>query len=236
MVLESYRDRTAAYRERLARPFLGFRPSTLTAIALLLAGSAAALSVAVRWTTPILFLAVGVLIFLSGVFDVLDGEVARRTGTTSPQGDLLDHVADRYADLLILLGIAASGFANPVLALLALVSLLLTSYMGTQAQAVGGSRLYSGLLTRADRLLLLAFVTFLEGDLALPWPWAPEAPFQRFVLSGVSFTVLDVLMIYFVVGGQLTALARARRTYVDLGVASPSGSDRRSDGTPPRQR
>lgn len=235
MVLESYRESTRVYRERLATPFLGVAPSSLTGLALALAAAAAALEVAIRWTTPVLFLPAAFLIFFSGVFDVLDGEVARQTGRSSARGDLLDHVVDRYADLLILLGIAASGFANPVLALLALVSLLLTSYMGTQAQAVGAGRLYGGLLTRADRLLLLAGATFLEGDLALPWPWAPTSPWTRLGLFGVSFTVLDALMVYFVVAGQVTALARARRTYAALPEpGDPRGAS--SGGRPPRPR
>lgn len=233
-MLESYRERTAEYRARLARPFLGTRPATLTALALGLAVAAGGLAVLVRWTTPILFVPIAFLIFFSGVFDVLDGEVARATRTTSRRGDFLDHVADRYADLAIVLGIAASGFVNPLLALLGLVSLLLTSYMGTQAQALGLGRLYAGLLSRADRLLLLAFVTFLEGDLSLPWPWAPTAPWSRLHVDGLTFTVLDLLMLYFVVAGQFTALARASRIYAALGSDVPS--EERSAGAPPRQR
>jgi archaetidylinositol phosphate synthase len=236
MVLEAFREQIQRYRERLGTPFLGFRPASLTFVALALAAGAAGISVLVRWTTPILFLPVAGLIFLSGVFDVLDGEVARRTGAASRQGDFLDHVVDRYADLLILLGIAASGFVHPILALVALVSLLLTSYMGTQAQAVGAGRAYGGLLTRADRLVLLAGGTFLEGDLALPWPWAPSAPFTRFLVSGISFTVLDVLLVYFVIAGQITALDRARRTYGELDPVRSSDSRGDSTGAPPRQR
>jgi len=236
MVLEAYREQIRAYRERLAGPFLGVRPSVLTGIALALAVGAGGLAAGVRWTSPILFIPAAVLIFASGIFDVLDGEVARRTGTASPRGDFLDHVVDRYADLGILLGIAASGFVDPLLALLALVSLLLTSYMGTQAQAVGAGRLYGGLLTRADRLVLLAFVALVEGDLSLPWPWAPTAPFSRLAFAGVSFTVLDVLMVYFVLAGQITALDRARRVYAGLDGRSSAPSLETSGGAPPRQR
>ncbi len=213
MVLEGYRARVAPYVARLARPFLGWSPDRLTGLALACAVAAAGLAALVRWTTPLLFLPVAALIFLAGVFDVLDGAVARATRRTSARGDFLDHVVDRYADVAIVLGIAASGFANPILALLALASLLLTSYMGTQAQAVGVGRSYSGLLTRADRLVVLALATFLEFDWSLPWPWAPSAPWARFHLAGIGFTVIDVAFLYFVIAGQWTALARAARTY-----------------------
>jgi archaetidylinositol phosphate synthase len=220
MVLEEYRARLAPYVARIARPFLGWRPDRLTWTALGLAGAAAVLAALVRWTTPLLFLPVAVLIFGSGVFDVLDGAVARATARTSARGDLLDHVADRYADVAIVLGIAVSGYANPLLALLALVSLLLASYMGTQAQALGQGRLYRGLLARADRLVVLALATFLEFDWSLPWPWAPTEPWSRFSWAGVSFTVIDVALLYFVIAGQWTAIARAVRVYRAL---PPSG-------------
>jgi archaetidylinositol phosphate synthase len=213
MVLEGYRERFRPYLDRLARPFLGWPPNRLSGTALAWAVVAGVLAALVRWSSPLLFLAVSAAILLSGLFDVLDGQVARATGRSSPRGDFLDHVLDRYADVVIVLGIAASGFASPLLALLALVSLLLTSYMGTQAQAVGQGRAYGGLLTRADRLVVLAAAAFLEFDWSLPWPWAPAEPWARFHLGGLGFTVIDVAMVYFVIAGQLTALARARRTF-----------------------
>ena len=213
MVLEGYRARVGPYVARLSRPFLGWDPNSISALALGCAVAAAVLAALVRWTTPLLFLPVAVLIFLAGVFDVLDGAVARATHRESARGDLLDHVIDRYADIFIVLGIAVSGFANPILALLALVSLLLTSYMGTQAQAVGQGRFAGGLLTRADRLIVLALATFLEFDWSLPWPWATAEPWARFHLAGIEFTVIDVAFVYFVIAGQWTALSRAVRTY-----------------------
>jgi archaetidylinositol phosphate synthase len=216
MVVEGYRARAAPYVDRVIGPFLRTSPARLSALAIGLALLAGALAALAHWTTPIVFLGVALLVFASGVFDVLDGEVARRTGRAGPRGDLLDHVLDRYADVAILTGIAVSGFASPFLALLALVSLLLVSYMGTQAQALGAGRMYEGLLSRADRLLILTFATFLIGDLALPWPWAPSAPFVHLTLYGVRFTVLDVALAWFVIAGQWTAFARARALYRSL--------------------
>ena len=216
MVSEGYRSSVAPYLRRLSEPFLGWSPDHLSYLSLGLSLLAAGICVFVRFTTPLLFLPVSLLIFFGGVFDVLDGEVARRTGKSSARGDFLDHVLDRYADLGLLLGIAVSGYSIPWLALLALVSLLLTSYMGTQAQAVGVGRAYRGLLSRADRLLLLALATFLVFDLALPWPWAPSAPWVRLSAYGVSFTVLDLTLVYFVIAGQLTAVTRAWTVYRTL--------------------
>lgn len=221
MVLEGLRQRLEPYLERLSRPWMGWDPNRISWLAFALLLAAAVLAALVRWTTPLLFFPVAVLIFAGGTLDVIDGEVARRTHRTSVRGDLLDHVLDRYGDLLLIVGIAISGYVNPLLALLALVSLLLTSYMGTQAQAVGQGRLYSGLLSRADRLVLLSLAALLEFLWCLPWPWAPSEPWSRFSLYGISFTVIDVVMVYFVIAGQWTAYSRARRTYRSLG---PGGS------------
>lgn len=209
MVAEGYRARFAPYIQRLATPFLGWRPAQLSGVALACSVAAAVLALGTRWLGPYPFLAVALLVFASGLFDVIDGEVARRTQRASAHGDFVDHVFDRYADMALLLGIAFSGWADPILALLALVSLLLVSYMGTQAQAVGAGRMYRGLLSRADRLLILTLATFLEFDLSLPWPWAPSAPWSRFHAAGWTFTVIDVALVYFVLAGQLTALMRA---------------------------
>jgi archaetidylinositol phosphate synthase len=216
MVLEGYRERVRPYVRRLARPFLGWSPNRLSGLALGLAAAAAVLAAGARWLGPLLFLPVSLLVFFAGLFDVLDGEVARSTGRTSRQGDFLDHVLDRYADVVLVLGFAVSGYALPIVALLALVSLLLTSYMGTQAQAVGVGRAYGGLLSRADRLVVLAVVAFLEFDLSLPWPWAPSAPWAHFHVGGLTLTVIDAAFVYFVIAGQWTAAARARRTYREL--------------------
>jgi archaetidylinositol phosphate synthase len=220
MVAESYRARVAPYVERLSAPFLGWSPNSLSILALGLAVGAGLLSLLVRWTTPLLFLPVALLIFASGLFDVLDGAVARRTGRTSVRGDFLDHVFDRYADVAIVVGLAVSGFAYVPLALFALVSLLLTSYMGTQAQAVGYGRLYAGLLGRADRLIILAAAAFFEFDLSLPWPWAPSAPLSHIHVLGITFTVIDLAFAYFVIAGQWTAASRAWRVYRALPPAA----------------
>ena len=213
MVAESGRARYHDYIARVSAPFMAWSPASLSVFALGLALAAGALAAATRWLGPYPFLVVCLLIFLSGLLDVIDGEVARATHRASLRGDFLDHVFDRYADVAILLGLAASGYTIPVLALLALVSLLLTSYMGTQSQAVGAGRLYGGALARADRILILTAVTFLEFDLSLPWPWAPAAPWAHFSWGGVGFTVIDAALVYFVVAGQLTAAWRARTVY-----------------------
>jgi archaetidylinositol phosphate synthase len=222
MVLEKYRGRLGPYLDRWVRPWLGWSPAELSWLGFGLLVAAAVLSLLVRYTTPYLFLPISVLIFAGGAFDLLDGEVARRTGRASLRGDFLDHVLDRYGDVVVVLGLAVCGFAITWLALVALVSLLLASYMGTQAQALGVGRIYRGLLSRADRLLLLSGVAFLEFLLVLP-PLIPGTSLARFSVAGVSLTVLDLLFVYFVIAGQWTVLTRAREISRALPPALPAG-------------
>lgn len=224
-MLNEYRDHAAPWLDRMAERFDAWTPDEVSWLSFGLFALGAALLLLLRvtgglspWIPPLLFFGVAVAVFLGGVFDALDGHLARRRGVASPTGDLLDHVLDRYADLLLLLGIAVSGWAQPVLALLALASLLLVSYMGTQAQAVLGRRLYSGLLGRADRIVLVSGMSlllsvWLLGDLI--FPWAPKIPY-RWSVGGLSLTPWDLLLLFFAVVGQITAFVRARRTWQEL--------------------
>ena len=117
------------------------------------------------------------LVFLTALLDALDGIVARIRDLASKRGDLVDHTLDRVADVIILGGIALGPLVNERAGFAALLGVLLLSYMGTQAQAMGAGRVYSGLLGRADRLVLLMavpviqffFVAPIEGEYLITW-------------------------------------------------------------------
>jgi archaetidylinositol phosphate synthase len=96
-----------------------------------------------------------VMVALNAVFDALDGALARDMGIAGIRGDFLDHVIDRYADIFIITGIFAGGAAPWPIGVFALTGVLMSSYLGTQAQAVGVGRFYGGVLGRADRLVLI---------------------------------------------------------------------------------
>lgn len=95
------------------------------------------------------------MVIFNAVFDALDGALARDMGIAGVRGDFLDHVIDRYADIFIITGIFAGGAAPWPIGVFALTGVLMSSYLGTQAQAVGVGRFYGGVLGRADRLVLI---------------------------------------------------------------------------------
>ena len=102
------------------------------------------------------------MVFLTAVFDALDGIVARMKEIASRRGDLLDHTLDRVADVIILGGIALSSMVDITVGFGAIIGVLMLSYMGTQAQAVGAGREYAGLLGRADRLVILVMIPIIQ--------------------------------------------------------------------------
>lgn len=151
-------------------------------------------------TTYFLFIA-SFFIFLNGLFDAIDGKIAKITKTASKKGDFLDHALDRYADVCIVSGLAMSVWCDVRIGFFAIIGMLLTSYMGTQAQAVGYKRVYSGLLGRADRLALLMISPILQHILL-----------RMNIMLPLQFTLLEWVMIYLAIVGNLTAVQRFIQT------------------------
>ena len=160
---------------------IAFGIAALAAVTFYLAGADS------RW-----YLVGAVLVLVNGWLDLLDGALAREQGVTSAAGDLLDHVLDRYADIVIVAGLAA-GVGRYALGFAAVTGVLMTSYLGTQAQAVGLDRVYGGLLGRADRLVLVGVVAVVTAAISAPI---------------VGLTLVGWLLVLFAVVGHATALQR----------------------------
>ncbi len=201
MVLDSQRKNIDPLISVFARVFLKVNPDVLTwasVIAAFIAGLFFYYSTPEIELTNYFLFGAAIFVFLNGFFDAIDGKVAKLTNKASKRGDFLDHALDRYADVLILGGLALSTWCRyPSIGLLAIVGMLLTSYMGTQAQAVGCKRNYSGLLGRADRIVLLMIAPVIQYALLyynyqMPW----------------GLSLLEWVLIYFAVVGNFTAIQR----------------------------
>lgn len=199
MVLERYRagwEKTLHPGARTAQRF-GITPDMLTVASFVFALAAAAFFALARPGSEVFLLLGGAAVGANALLDGLDGRLARLTNTSSKRGDYLDHVVDRYSDAAILLGLALSPYGSLVWGLFALVGTFLTSYMGTQAQALGLGRNYAGWLGRADRLVILIAVPVLMFGawwLGITLPWGIEP--------------IVLMLAYFAILGNITALQR----------------------------
>jgi archaetidylinositol phosphate synthase len=207
LVLEGYRGEADKVLSPLAKRLVNVNPNHLSLISLFLAIGAAFFYV-LDWTHALLFAAV--LVLLSGAFDALDGKVARISSKASKRGDFVDHVIDRYSDAIILGAIAMSTLSPVSFGLFAVIGVLLASYMGTQAQALGLSREYRGILGRADRLIVLVVVSLIQYLFAV-------SSFNWFNVDDVfGYSLVAWMMIYFGLAGNITALQRARMIWRSL--------------------
>jgi phosphatidylglycerophosphate synthase len=132
----------------------------------------------------------GVLLLLAGLFDLVDGVVARAQGTSSPAGAFLDSTADRVSDLLVFGGIACGLAARAdvpgvALCLWALGASVMTSYARARAERQL-ARLDVGWMERGERfvVLLLGAVTgLLELALWIVALGATATTLQRVVVA-----------------------------------------------------
>jgi CDP-diacylglycerol--glycerol-3-phosphate 3-phosphatidyltransferase len=102
----------------------------------------------------------GLSIILSGIFDLIDGVVARKLGKVTAFGGFLDSVLDRYSDLFLLLSLLIYYLkkGDPVLVILtSFVSIgtVLVSYARARAEAANVP-CDIGLMERAERIILLS--------------------------------------------------------------------------------
>jgi CDP-diacylglycerol--glycerol-3-phosphate 3-phosphatidyltransferase len=143
----------------------------VSADALTIFGLAAAVGTAFLIANGNLALAVVGLI-LSGLPDVLDGSVARQSGTAGARGAFFDSVCDRVADAVILGGVAwhlADEDAHLAVLALAVVALtMLVSYERAKAESLGLDA-RGGLMERLERMVLLG--VGLAFDILVPVLW-----------------------------------------------------------------
>jgi archaetidylinositol phosphate synthase len=200
MVLDRTRVKADPLLTLIAKRFTIVSPDVLTWCALVfsvIAGMFYYFSNPASELQNFFLLFAALFVFLNGLFDAIDGKVAKLTNKTSARGDFLDHALDRYADVFMVGALALSPWCRSPIGLLAIVGVLLTSYMGTQAQAIGHKRDYSGLLGRADRLVLLIVFPVIQHlvlGLSFQLPW--------------NITIIELVLVYFAVVGNITAVQR----------------------------
>jgi archaetidylinositol phosphate synthase len=111
----------------------------------------------------------GILILLSGFFDIVDGSVARFRNQTTRKGAFLDSSFDKIAEIVIFAGIAYGKLADPFLCLVGLGLSLLVSYTRARAESFGVKLKGVGIGERAERMLLIAIIGIIPVREAMEW-------------------------------------------------------------------
>src|SRR5215471_8778659 len=106
-----------------------------------------------------LFWWAGLVVAFAGIFDMVDGEVARRTGRVTKFGAFFDSVIDRYSDMVLLLGLVVwyakmDKILYAALVVLSLIGSIMTSYTRARAESLIPA-CKVGFLERPERIVLL---------------------------------------------------------------------------------
>ena len=110
-----------------------------------------------------------IMLLISGFFDIVDGSVARVLKKTTTRGAFLDSNFDKISEALIFIGIAIGGLANPILAMIALATSILVSYLRARAESLGIELKGIGIGERAERLLVLAICGLIPISESIQW-------------------------------------------------------------------
>jgi phosphatidylglycerophosphate synthase len=157
----------------------------------------------------------GALILFAGLFDMLDGQVARMGKMSSKFGALYDSVLDRYSELVLFLGIcyylvAHHYFLSSLFAFIAMIGSMMVSY--TRARAEGlGIECKGGLMQRPERVVLIALSAigcgvashYIGGDYKLFIPGIPFHVFETMSIFTIPITILAIM-------SNITAINRLR--------------------------
>jgi CDP-diacylglycerol--glycerol-3-phosphate 3-phosphatidyltransferase len=147
----------------------------------------------------------GGLILFAGLFDMLDGQVARLGNMSSTFGALYDSVLDRYSEMVMFLGICYylvghHYFFSSLFAFIALIGSMMVSYVRARAEGLG-IECKDGLMQRPERVVTVGVSAiacgiasaFLGGDYKLYIPGIPFGVFETISIFTVPITVMAVL-------------------------------------------
>ncbi|MCZ4222934.1 DUF4833 domain-containing protein [Pedobacter rhodius] len=168
----------------------------------------------------------GALVLFAGLFDMLDGQVARLGNMSSKFGALYDSVLDRYSEMIMFLGIcyylvAHHYFLSSLFAFIALIGSMMVSYTRARAEALGVV-CKGGLMQRPERVVTIGVfgiacgITgyFIGGDYKIYLPGISFHVFESISVFTIPITIMALLT-------NITAINRLLEAKAGLAVAAP---------------
>ena len=157
---------------------LGFSPSGLTVIGVLIACVAAAL------ISQGMLAVGGIVMLIAGVFDMFDGAVARMTDRATKFGAFFDSVMDRVSEAIVLMGLLwfyldDGEQLGAVLVYVAIVGSTMVSYARARAEGLG-IECKGGLMQRPERVASLGV-----GIIVGQW-WEPAVLIVLGVIAALT--------------------------------------------------
>jgi CDP-diacylglycerol--glycerol-3-phosphate 3-phosphatidyltransferase len=139
------------------------------------------------------FLYAGLVIIGAGIFDMVDGRVARQTDQVTVFGAFFDSVIDRYSDVVLFFGLLVfyargNRFFYVVLAGFVMITSLMVSYTRARSEALIGS-CKVGFMERPERVVLIILGALFErwGVMA-PALWVLAVLSTITVIHRISYT------------------------------------------------
>ena len=147
----------------------------------------------------------GALTLFAGLFDMLDGQVARLGNMSSSFGALYDSVLDRYSEMIMFLGICYylighHYFLSSLFAFIALIGSMMVSYIRARAEGLG-VECKGGLMQRPERVVLIGVSAiacgivshYIGGNYKLFVPGIPFQVFESISVFTIPITIMAVL-------------------------------------------
>jgi CDP-diacylglycerol--glycerol-3-phosphate 3-phosphatidyltransferase len=139
------------------------------------------------------FLYAGLVIIGAGIFDMVDGRVARQTDQVTVFGAFFDSVIDRYSDVVLFLGLLVfyargNRFFYVVLTAFVMITSLMVSYTRARSEALIGS-CKVGFMERPERVVLIILGALFERwDAMAPALWVLAVLSTLTVIHRISYT------------------------------------------------
>ncbi len=154
----------------------------------------------------------GISLLFAGVFDMLDGQLARRLNKMTKFGALFDSVIDRYSELIMFFGISyylASHhyFLSAVFAFIAMIGSIMVSYVRARAEGLN-VECKVGLMQRPERILTLGISAILYGIVTY---FSGNFKFEVEYLSFPLFENISIFTIPIFIMAILTNMTAAQR-------------------------
>jgi CDP-diacylglycerol---glycerol-3-phosphate 3-phosphatidyltransferase len=153
------------------------------------------------------------LILFAGLFDMLDGQVARLGNMASHFGALYDSVLDRYSELVMFLGIcyylvAQHYFISSLVAFIAMIGSMMVSYVRARAEGLD-IECKDGLMQRPERIIIISVAgiicgivsAYTGGNQKLYMPWL-----HIDVIETISIFIYPIALV--AVMANITAIKR----------------------------